>query len=122
MLARSSFLAVLLLAALGACSTLPPATFPEFEDHHVAAEFVVSRDGRLLLPSTTRWLVVRELTLDPQPERERFDGGHRWFEYPAGTAVRVSCRLRAYANPDGRVPKLSEILVDARRIDVLEGP
>ena len=108
-------------ALLAACSALPPATFPEFQDHHVAAEFVVPPDGCLHLPATTRALVVRELALEPLPMREQFAAGSRWFVYPAGTAVRAELRLRAYVQ-NGRVPLLHEILRDARRIVPLEAP
>ena len=114
--------AALLVFAITACSTVPTAAFPEFVDHHIAADFVVSPNGRLRLPSTTRSLVVRDIALTPAPLREHFDEGGRWFEYPAGTAVQVQCRLRAYATDHGRVPSLREILVDADRIAVLEGP
>ncbi len=111
-----------LLIALAACSTVPPAWYPEFVDHELAAEFVVADDGRLPLPSTTRALVVRTLELDPAPSAELFDGSDRWFAYSPGTAVRVHCRLRAYAQDDGRVPTVAEILPGARSIRVLENP
>jgi len=125
MLARFSVrppAASLVLAAIAACSTVPSPSFPEFVDHHVAADFVVSPNGRLRLPSTTRSLVVHEVALSPAPVREHFDESGRWFEYPAGTAVQVQCRLRAYAAKDGRVPTLPEILVDANRIATIGGP
>ena len=114
--------ALLAPVCFAACSTLPPSQYPEFVDHHVAAEYVVSPEGRLWLPSTTRSLVVRELDLHPRPVRERFDDTGRWFEYPAGTAVRVECRLRAYAADDGHVPSLREILGDATKLEDLGSP
>lgn len=108
---------------LAGCSTLPDSRFPDFAEHHVAAEFVVPAAGRLRLPSSTRSLVVQELSLDPTPEAEMFDAqGERWLVYPAGTAVHVRCRFRAYAQNGGRVPSPAEVLVGARDIRNLEEP
>ena len=99
------------------------ASFPEFAEHHVAADFVVPAEGRLRLPVSTRSLVVQELGLEPAPQREQFDGnGARWLLYPAGTQVRVRCRFRAYAEPGQHAPDPAAILPGARRIEVLEGP
>jgi hypothetical protein len=112
--------AALLLAA---CSTLPPASYPEFADHLVAAEFVVPEGGLLQLPVTTTDLVVLELTATPPPERERFGrGGERWLVYPAGTHVHVQCRCRSYAAPDGRPLSPAQLLPGARHIEVLGTP
>ena len=108
---------------LAGCSTLPDSRFPDFAEHHVAADFVVPAAGRLRLPSSTRSLVVQELSLDPTPEAELFDAqGERWLVYPAGTAVRVRCRFRAYAPNGGKVPGPAEVLIGARAIRNLEGP
>ncbi|MBL8751586.1 MAG: hypothetical protein JNK78_20705 [Planctomycetes bacterium] len=114
--------ASVILIALAACSTVPAAWYPEFVDHDLAAEFVVADDGRLPLPSTTRALVVRSLELDPPPFAEHFESAGRWFAYRPGTAVRVHCQLRAYAQNDGRVPTVAEILPGARSIRVLDNP
>ena len=77
-----------IVSFFGACSNVPPATWPAFAEHHVAAEFVVPADGLLPMPLTSWSLVVRELTAEPAPHGERFEGGRRWFVYPAGTSVR----------------------------------
>ncbi len=114
--------ATLALAVAAACSVVPPASFPPHADHHVAADFVVPAAGRLLLPASTRELVVRELAVDPPPSAESFDANGRWFLFPPGTAVHVRCRLRAYADAAGNVPTIGEILVGAARIEPLEGP
>lgn len=116
------FVQALWVALLCGCSTMPGGSFPAFTDHHVAADFVVPPEGRLHLPATTRDLVVRELELEPAPVREAFAPGDRWFEYPAGTAVRMRCRLRAYALPDGSIPSLRAILPDAAAIHTLTSP
>ena len=108
---------------LAGCSTLPDSRFPDFAEHHVAAKFVVPAAGRLRLPSSTRSLVVQELSLDPTPQAEMFDAhGERWLVYPAGTAVHVRCRFRAYAHDGGKVPSPAEVLVGARDIRNLEEP
>jgi len=105
------------------CSTLPDSRFPGFEEHHVAAEFLVPSAGRLRLPSSTRSLVVQELSLDPTPQAELFDShGERWLVYPAGTAVHVRCRFRAYAQNGGKVPSPAEVLAGARDIRDLQEP
>jgi hypothetical protein len=108
---------------LAGCSTLPDSRFPDFEEHHVAAEFLVPSGGRLRLPSSTRSLVVQEMSLDPTPEAEVFDSkGGRWLVYPAGTAVHVRCRFRAYAQNGGKVPSPAEVLAGARDIHDLQEP
>jgi hypothetical protein len=108
---------------LACCSTLPDSRFPDFAEHHVAAEFLVPAAGRLRLPASTRSLVVQELSLDPTPQAEMFDAhGERWLVYPAGTAVHVRCRFRAYATNGGKVPSPAEVLIGARDIRNLEEP
>jgi hypothetical protein len=107
---------------LGACSNIPPAEFPAFTERAVAAEFVVPADGRLMMPHSSWLLVVQELEADPAPQAERFDGGTRWFVYPAGTAVRVRCRYRAYAEPGGRPAEPADVLSGASSIRALEEP
>ena len=108
---------------LANCSTLPDSRFPDFEEHHVAAEFLVPAAGRLRLPSSTRSLVVQELLLDPTPRAEMFDAhGERWLVYPAGTAVHVRCRFRAYSHDGGRVPSPAEVMAGARDIRDLQQP
>jgi hypothetical protein len=130
MILRGSIAAKVRLAAalcgavlLASCSTLPDSRFPDFEEHNVAAEFLVPSAGRLRLPSSTRSLVVQELSLDPSPEAEMFDSkGERWLVYPAGTAVHVRCRFRAYAQNGGKVPSPAEVLAGARDIKDLQEP
>jgi hypothetical protein len=115
--------AVAAAATLAACSVLPPASYPAFVDHAVAAEFVVPDGGRLRLPATTADLVVLELRAAPPPQRELFGrDGERWFVYPAGTSVRVCCRFRSYAAAGAAPLTPGAVLPDAHRIDPLEAP
>ena len=107
---------------LAACSNIPRAGFPAFTECSVAAEFVVPADGRLRMPHSSWLLVVQELEANPAPQAERFDGGSRWFVYPAGTAVRVRCRYRAYAEPGSRPAEPSDVLRGASSIRALEEP
>lgn len=115
-----------LLAAallLAACSTLPPAAYPEFADHLIAAQFVVPEGGRLRVPVSTTDLVVQELIATPPPQREQFGhDGERWFVYPAGAHVHVHCRCRSYATPDGRPQSPAQLLPGAHHIEVLGTP
>lgn len=115
-----------LLAAtllLAACSTLPPAAYPEFADHLVAARFVVPEGGLLRLPVSGTDLVVQELTATPPPQRELFGhDGERWFVYPAGTHVHVRCRCRSYAAGDARPRSPAQLLPGAHHIEVLGTP
>lgn len=108
---------------LGACSALPPASYPAFAEHSLAADFVVPADGLLRLPASTGDLVVHRLTATPPPQRERFgSAGERWFVYPAGTHVHVQCSCRSYARADGRPLAPAQLLPGANHLEVLTAP
>lgn len=110
-------------AALAACSVVPAPHYPPFHDHLLAADFVVPAGGELRVPSSSPALAVNELHCEPPPHAERFSAdGARWLRYPAGTAVRVRGRFRAYADPTGRLPTAAELLPGAVRLIALEGP
>lgn len=112
----------LLLAAV-ACSTLPPASYPPFAEHRVAADFVVPASGLLRLPATTRDLIVQELDAEPRPQREQFgQDGERFLVYPAGTAVRVRCRFRSYGELDRAPETPAQVLPAATHIELLTTP
>ena len=100
--------------AICGCSTLPVPTHPEHVDHQFHASFDVGEDGRLVFPTTTRELVVRSIELMPKPAGEQFAAEQRWFVYPAGTSVQARGQLRIYANPSGVIPKLADVLPNAR--------
>jgi hypothetical protein len=74
------------------------------------------------MPASTWRLVVHELAADPPPVREWFGDGGRWFLYEPGTAVRVRCRYRAYADPDGHLAAPADVLPGAARIRGFEAP
>lgn len=97
-----------------ACSTLPDSVLPKHQDHTFHASYVVGDDGRLVFPSTTRSLVIRQIRLTPKPLSEQFGSERRWFVYPAGTTVQARGQLRAYADPSGDIPELSELLPNAK--------
>jgi hypothetical protein len=103
----------LLTTLFGACSTLPDSVLPKHQDHTFHASYVIGGDGRLVFPSTTRDLVIRQIRLTPKPLSEQFESERRWFNYPAGTTVQARGQLRAYADPSGDIPKLSELLPNA---------
>jgi hypothetical protein len=92
------------------CSTLPDASVPPHLDHDFLAVFQVGQDGKLHFPTTSRNLVVRSVTLQPEPASEAFDGDQRWFVYPPGITVRVRAQIRAYASGDSKIPSLHDIL------------
>ncbi|MCK5945333.1 MAG: hypothetical protein KAI24_25310 [Planctomycetes bacterium] len=102
-----------MLAALAACSTMPMASLPPHVDYAFDARYQVGSDGELRLPASTRALVVRELQLSPPPLREHFEDGQRTLRYPPGSAVHARGALRAYANDDGSLPTLAELLPGA---------
>ena len=103
-------------AWLAACSALPEPHFPSHAEHDVEAEFVIASDGRLVLPQSSRDLVVHELRLDPPPLNVRFDDGERWFAYEPGTRVVVRSRFRTYGS-GGLPPALaSDALPGAVRV------
>lgn len=110
----STVVACLLTFLLTACSTLPESVLPEHQDHTFHASYLIGSDGRLVLPSTTRSLVIRKIQLSPRPLDEQFASGQRWFLYPAGTTVHARGQLRAYADATGKVPELSELLPRAK--------
>jgi hypothetical protein len=110
------------MAWLAACSNVPRASFPPYAERAIAAEFVVPADGLLPMPRSSWSLVVHELQADPPPLEERFAEGSRWFVYPAGAAVVVHCRYRAYAGPDGRLAEPADVLPGASRLRTLEAP
>lgn len=106
--------------ALASCALVPDRFYPEFEDHHLAARYLVPGDGRIRVPATSRELVVQELELLPAPLGESFDpDGTRWALYDRGTTVRLRGRFRAYGPLDGRAPTPSDLLPGAQHIDVL---
>jgi len=115
-------LAAALLGALAACSTLPPPTQEAHRDHHVAAEFVVADNGRLLLPSSSGSLVVREFVLQPPPLAEHFHEQQRWFQYAPGTRVTVTGRFRTYATGGGGPAGAATVLAGARSVRSLDTP
>lgn len=82
--------------ATSGCSTMPPASVPEHQDYELDYQFVVLADGKLPFPMTTREVVVRSLTLDPEPANEHFEAQQRWFAYAPDTVVRVRGQLRVY--------------------------
>lgn len=115
--------AVLLqLALAAACSTLPEPRVPAHREHDVEAEFVVASDGRLALPTSSRDLVVHDLTLDPPPLGERFGDGARWFAYAPGTRVLVRSRFRTYGNDGGAPLAAASVFPGAWRVRELVAP
>ena len=108
---------------LAACSVVPDASYPPFDEHHFAADFVVPADGRLPFPASSRCLTIQELHVSPAPHGEQFgEQGERWLLYAAGTAVHVRGRVRAYAGVDGHRPGVAELLPGAKHLQRLEGP
>ncbi len=106
--------------ALTACAVLPERSYPDFRDHHLAADYVVPLDGRILVPATTRDLIVQELELLPPPLGETFDAdGARWMLYDHGTNVRLRGRFRAYGTGAGDAVTPTQLLPGAQRIEVL---
>lgn len=96
---------------LGACSVLPDRGFPPFLDHDFTATCVVPADGRLPVPQSKPGLRIQDLSAEPPPAGEFYgaDGARYWLWSP-GTAVRIACRCRAYADPRGVVPTAAELL------------
>jgi hypothetical protein len=107
-------LAGLLATLTSACSTLPDSVLPEHQDHTFHASYVIGSDGRLVFPSTTRNLIIRQIHLTPKPLSEQFELQRRWFVYPAGTTVHARGQLRAYASPSGDIPELGDLLPNAK--------
>jgi hypothetical protein len=97
-----------------ACSTLPDSERPSHQDYTFHASYVVGSDGRLVFPSTTRSLVIRQIQLTPKPLSEQFELNRRWFVYPAGTTVHAHGQLRSYADASGDIPELSALLPNAK--------
>ena len=97
----------------GACSTLPDSERPLHQDHTFHASYLVGNDGRLVFPSTTRNLVIRQIQLTPKPLSEQFERDLRWFVYPAGTTVHARGQLRSYADASGDIPELPTLLPNA---------
>lgn len=121
--ARMSALLSLLAALCCGCASLPAPSWPKHEQHAFVADFVVGDDGELPLPSSTRDVVVRRLLLAPRPLHESFDDdGGRTFRYAPGTKVRVEGVLRVYADDDGVVPSLQQLLPGASLRDRRAGP
>lgn len=110
------------LAWLPACSTLPEPTRPAHLDHHVAADYVVPSNGRLVLPVSSPGLLVLEFTLQPPPQGEQFHDATRWFTFPPGTHVQVQGRFRTWAAPGARPASAPEVLLGAERVRPLDGP
>jgi hypothetical protein len=109
------------LAALAlvcaACSTLPPAQYPPFDERCVIAEFVAPPDGRIRVPSSDGKLTIEDLLVVPPPAAEEFDrAGARWFCFEPGAAVEVRCRYRAYGRGDGAPPAPADVFVGARAV------
>lgn len=120
---RRRALACLLLGGAAACSALPPAAYPPFAEHLIAADFVVPPQGRLSLPTTTPELVLLDLGAVPPPEAEVWGpDGERWLVYEPGTEVQVRCRYRSYAPPGGAPQTPREVLPGAVRVEVLSSP
>lgn len=89
---------------------MPETSYPPHVDHQFGASFVVGEDGKLPFVNTTTDVVLHRLELEPKPSDEQFEANTRWFVYPPGTTVKVRGALRAYANKDGTVPKLKDLL------------
>jgi hypothetical protein len=111
------------LFVLGACSSLPEAGYPPFAEHTVVADFVVGDAGLLPVPSSHSALVVHELGTAPAATAERFGPrGERFLVFAPGTAVRVRCRFRAYADGNGQLPSPADVLPGARRVQIEDSP
>jgi hypothetical protein len=116
-----------LSAVLGACSVLPPASWPEAREFDVLATFEAPTVGGS--PPSARWTIglpasdadvtVLALTTRPQRDRdlvvERFDGGVRRLEM-AGEVPRLVVRMRLRVRDERTI---EDLLPDAERIDVL---
>jgi hypothetical protein len=102
-LAKAATLAA--TVAVAACSTLPSAPPGPHLDHHVAVEFVVPPNGRLVLPASSPTLSVQQLALDPAPLGEQFRDAVRWFVYAPGTRVTMRGRFRSWG--DGERPPVT---------------
>lgn len=98
-----------LLCALGACSTLPLAGYPEHVDYVFDALVTIDESGALTVPHTRRGLVVRALELSPQPTSERFTSAGRSLSFAPGSVVRARGDVRAYRRADGALPTLAEL-------------
>ena len=105
--------------ASSSCSSLPKAEHPQHKDHSFRASYVIGEDGRLMFPSTSRDLIIKDLQLTPEPSAEKFHNDQRWFVYPPGKIVHAHGSLRAYANESGIIPELDQLLPSAKLLPSL---
>ncbi|MCR9243860.1 MAG: hypothetical protein NXI31_02430 [bacterium] len=102
------------------CAIVPPQRYPEFEDLHLRAHYVVPGDGRLQIPATTREIVVQQLELSPPPLRESFaTNGTRYVHYDDGITVTLHGRFRSYRRGSDQPRTPTDLLPGADRIEVL---
>lgn len=84
---------------------------------------MVAADGRLPVPRSTADTVVWSLRAEPPPIAERLDAdGGRWFTYPPGTPVAITCRMRRYGADPGAQSVADLFPVGARITSAVPDP
>jgi hypothetical protein len=101
--------------AFAACSTLPPAQWPEFEERLVEAVWQVPADAplRVRLPVSAELLTILELHSEPPVQTTFLADGSQFLIAPAGTGtLTVTCRYRAFG-PRAQRPRPQDLFAGA---------